>query len=41
VFNVSLAEHTAVFEAIRDRDAAAAREAMAGLLGVTRGRIEG
>lgn len=40
VFNASLGEHTAVFEAIRDRDAAAAREAMAGLLGVTRGRIE-
>ncbi|MBK3782705.1 FadR/GntR family transcriptional regulator [Paraburkholderia nemoris] len=40
VFNASLAEHTAVFEAIRDRDATAAREAMAGLLGVTRGRIE-
>jgi DNA-binding FadR family transcriptional regulator len=40
VFNASLSEHTAVFEAIRDRDAAAAREAMAGLLGVTRGRIE-
>ena len=41
VFNASLAEHTAVFEAIRGRDAAAARAAMAGLLGVTRGRIEG
>jgi DNA-binding FadR family transcriptional regulator len=41
VFNASLAEHTAVFEAIRDRDAAAARAAMAGLLEVTRGRIEG
>ncbi|WP_408296469.1 MULTISPECIES: FadR/GntR family transcriptional regulator [Paraburkholderia] len=40
VFNASLAEHTAVFEAIRDRDAAAARAAMAGLLGVTRARIE-
>nr|WP_106311385.1 FCD domain-containing protein [Paraburkholderia sp. BL18I3N2] len=40
VFNASLAEHTAVFEAIRDRDAAAARAAMAALLGVTRGRIE-
>src|ERR1700744_4480768 len=40
VFNASLAEHTALFEAIRDRDAAAARVAMAGLLGVTRGRIE-
>ncbi|WP_353615891.1 FCD domain-containing protein [Burkholderia sp. WP9] len=40
VFNASLAEHTAVFEAIRDRDAAAARTAMAGLLGVTRARIE-
>jgi len=41
VFNASLAEHTAVFEAIRERDAAAARDAMARLLGVTRGRIEG
>ena len=41
VFNTSLAEHTAVFEAIRDRDAEAARQAMANLLGVTRGRIEG
>ncbi|HEX3378734.1 MAG TPA: FCD domain-containing protein, partial [Paraburkholderia sp.] len=40
VFNASLAEHTAVFEAIRARDAAAARSAMASLLGVTRGRIE-
>jgi len=40
VFNASLAEHTAVFEAIRARDAAAARDAMARLLGVTRGRIE-
>ncbi|WP_408351681.1 FadR/GntR family transcriptional regulator [Paraburkholderia aromaticivorans] len=40
VFNASLAEHTAVFEAIRHRDAAAARAAMAGLLGVTRARIE-
>jgi DNA-binding GntR family transcriptional regulator len=29
-----------VFEAIRERDAAAARDAMARLLGVTRGRIE-
>ncbi|MDE1179537.1 FadR/GntR family transcriptional regulator [Paraburkholderia sp.] len=41
VFNASLAEHTAVFDAIRERDAGAARHAMAGLLGVTRGRIEG
>ncbi len=41
VFNASLAEHTAVFEAIRDRDAEAARQAMANLLGVTRRRIEG
>ena len=40
VFNASLAEHTAVFEAIRERDAAAARDAMARLLGVTRARIE-
>ena len=41
VFNASLAEHTAVFEAIRARDARAARGAMADLLGTTRGRIEG
>ncbi|CAB3648707.1 Putative L-lactate dehydrogenase operon regulatory protein [Paraburkholderia rhynchosiae] len=40
VFNASLAEHTSVFEAIRDRDATVARDAMARLLGVTRGRIE-
>jgi DNA-binding FadR family transcriptional regulator len=41
VFNASLAEHTAVFEAIVAGDRAAARDAMAGLLGVTRERIEG
>jgi DNA-binding FadR family transcriptional regulator len=41
VFNASLDEHTAVFEAIRERDAPRARAAMAALLGVTRGRIEG
>ncbi|WP_240162903.1 MULTISPECIES: FadR/GntR family transcriptional regulator [unclassified Paraburkholderia] len=41
VFNASLAEHTAVFEAIRARNAQCARAAMASLLGVTRGRIEG
>jgi DNA-binding FadR family transcriptional regulator len=41
VFNASLAEHTAVFDAIRERNADAARAAMASLLGVTRGRIEG
>ncbi|WP_404990111.1 FadR/GntR family transcriptional regulator [Caballeronia sp. LZ065] len=40
VYNASLAEHTAVFDAIVARDAAAARRAMADLLGVTRGRIE-
>ena len=40
VFNASLAEHTAVFDSIRTRDAAAAYAAMAALLGVTRGRIE-
>ncbi|HEY4352734.1 MAG TPA: FadR/GntR family transcriptional regulator [Paraburkholderia sp.] len=40
VFNASLAEHTAVFEAIRDRDMPRARDAMAALLGVTRVRIE-
>ncbi|GLU33040.1 GntR family transcriptional regulator [Trinickia caryophylli] len=41
IFNASLAEHTAVFEAIRARDGEGARAAMAGLLGVTRKRIEG
>jgi DNA-binding FadR family transcriptional regulator len=41
VFNASLAEHTAVFDSIRARDATAAYAAMASLLGVTRGRIEG
>ncbi|GAB2904028.1 FadR/GntR family transcriptional regulator [Paraburkholderia jirisanensis] len=41
VFNASLDEHTAVFEAIRERDGPRARDAMAALLGVTRGRIEG
>jgi DNA-binding FadR family transcriptional regulator len=40
VFSASLAEHTAVFEAIRTRDTHAARDAMAGLLGMTRQRIE-
>lgn len=40
VFNASLAEHTAVFEAIRDRHADAARDAMVRLLSVTRARIE-
>lgn len=41
VFNVSLVEHTAVFDAIRTRDAQRARRTMAELLGVTRQRIEG
>lgn len=41
VYNASHAEHTAVFDAIIGRDAGAARRAMADLLGVTRGRIEG
>ena len=41
VFNASMAEHTAVFDAIVARDSAAARDAMGGLLGVTRARIEG
>ncbi|RKP49513.1 FadR/GntR family transcriptional regulator [Trinickia fusca] len=40
VFNASLAEHTAVFDAIRARNAQGAHEAMASLLGVTRKRIE-
>lgn len=41
IFNASLAEHTAVFDAIRVRDAQRARRTMAELLGVTRQRIEG
>nr|WP_245933000.1 FadR/GntR family transcriptional regulator [Caballeronia novacaledonica] len=41
VYNASLAEHTAVFEAIVARDSSGARRAMADLLGVTRTRIEG
>ena len=41
VFNASLDEHSAVFEAIRQRDADGARRAMAELLGTTRRRIEG
>ncbi|MBI0327377.1 FadR/GntR family transcriptional regulator [Burkholderia plantarii] len=40
VFNASLGEHTRVCEAIRARDADAARRAMAGLLATTRARIE-
>ncbi len=40
VFNASLAEHSAVFAAIAAGDREAARNAMAGLLGVTRGRID-
>ncbi len=40
VFPASLAEHTAVFDAIVARDAQAARRAMSDLLGVTRKRIE-
>jgi DNA-binding FadR family transcriptional regulator len=40
VFNASMAEHTAVFDAIVARDQNGARRAMAHLLGVTRGRIE-
>jgi DNA-binding FadR family transcriptional regulator len=41
IFNASLDEHTAVFDAIVARNGGAARRAMAALLGVTRGRIEG
>lgn len=41
VFNAALADHTAVWEAIRVRDAGAAHAAMAELLGITRRRIEG
>ena len=40
VFNASMAEHTAVFDAIVARDQNGARRAMAHLLGVTRERIE-
>jgi DNA-binding FadR family transcriptional regulator len=40
VYNAALAEHTAVYDAIVARDEAGARRAMAGLLGVTRERIE-
>ncbi|CAH2808909.1 MAG: Transcriptional regulator, GntR family [uncultured Caballeronia sp.] len=40
-FNASMAEHTAVFDAIVARNSAAARDAMGDLLGVTRARIEG
>lgn len=40
VFNAALHQHTAVYEAIRDRRAEDARSAMAELLGVTRKRIE-
>jgi DNA-binding GntR family transcriptional regulator len=36
-----MAEHTAVFDAIVARNSSAARDAMSGLLGVTRARIEG
>jgi DNA-binding FadR family transcriptional regulator len=40
VFNASLAEHTAISDAIRVRDEDGARRAMATLLAVTRARIE-
>lgn len=40
VFNAALAQHTAVYDAIRARRPEAARAAMADLLGVTRKRIE-
>jgi DNA-binding FadR family transcriptional regulator len=40
VFNAALPEHTAVYDAIVARDEGGARRAMAGLLGVTRERIE-
>lgn len=40
VYNASLAEHTAVSDAIRVRDEDGARRAMAALLAVTRARIE-
>jgi DNA-binding GntR family transcriptional regulator len=41
VFNAALPEHTTVLEAIARRDGAAAAAAMAGLLRMTRERIEG
>ncbi len=41
VFNASMAEHTAVFDAIVAWNSAVARDAMGGLLGVTRAKIEG
>jgi DNA-binding FadR family transcriptional regulator len=41
VFNAALPEHTTVLEAIARRDGAAAASAMAGLLRMTRERIEG
>ncbi|MBN3820330.1 FCD domain-containing protein, partial [Paraburkholderia sp. Se-20369] len=40
VYHASLAEHLAVCDAIRARDAEGARRAMAALLAVTRARIE-
>ncbi|MFP6558025.1 FadR/GntR family transcriptional regulator [Paraburkholderia sp. B3] len=40
VFNAALPEHTTVFEAIARRDGATATSAMAGLLRMTRERIE-
>jgi DNA-binding FadR family transcriptional regulator len=41
VFNAALPEHTVVYEAIARRDAATATSAMAGLLRMTRERMEG
>jgi DNA-binding FadR family transcriptional regulator len=40
IFNAALPEHTAVFEAIARRDAPSATAAMAGLLRMTRNRME-
>ena len=40
VFNASMADHSAVFEAIAGRNPVAARRAMSALLGMTRARIE-
>lgn len=40
IFNASMAEHSAVFDAIAGRAPVAARRAMSALLGMTRARIE-
>ncbi len=40
IFNASMAEHSAVFDAIAKRDPVVARRAMSALLGMTRARME-